>query len=122
MKKWFIHPEPTLPKNLSVNEEAAVKIIKNLISRDDSAMYYDPENFEWYIESDPYFVVLDSGKATIINTDYSHEVNLQGKTEHYLSHLCSKETHKRRQELKTKYLNKVKKNLTTILKKIEEDN
>jgi|FLOH01.1.fsa_nt_gi hypothetical protein len=120
MKKWFLHPEPTLPKEMSPNEEKAVQIVQHLITRPDSDMYYDPETFEWYIEATPYFVVMEVGKVIVINTDYSHEVRVQMKTEDYLSHICSKETSKRRQAMKQKYLGKVKRNLNVILDSIKK--
>ena len=120
MKDWFKQPDPTLPKNMSPNEEKVVNIVQQLITRPDSDMYYDPETFEWYIEATPYFVVMESGKVIVINTDYSHEVKVQIKTEAYLSHICSKETSKRRQAMKQKYLGKVKRNLDVILDSIKK--
>lgn len=119
MKDWFKQKEPTLPKKLSENEQHAVEIIQHLISRKKSEMYHDPEKHEWYIEANPYFVCLEAGKVVINNTDYSHEVRIDPKTEYYLSYICSKETSKRRQEMKAKYMNKVQKNLKVILSAVK---
>lgn len=120
MKDWFKQKEPTLPKKLSENEQHAVEIIQHLISRKESHMYYDPEKFEWYIEVKPYLVVIESGKVVIFNTKLSHEVRLEGKTELYLSHICSREISKRRQQMKATYESKVENNLGVVLSEVKK--
>jgi len=117
---WLKKKDPTLPKNLDTAEQQVVDIFQELLINPKTELHYDPEKYECFLECDPYFMVMEAGKAIIVNSIYSHEVRLSLKTEAYISFNFNKEVSKRRQALKLKYLSKVEKNLGNILESLKK--
>lgn len=124
---WFKKKDPTLPKNINPAEQQVVDIFRELLVNPKTELHYDPEKYECFLECEPYFMVLESGKAIVVNSIYSHEVQISNKTEVYLNFNFNKEVSKRRQSMKerrqsmkAKYLSNVEKNLGTILDNIRK--
>lgn len=117
---WLKKKNPTRPKNLDTPEEQIIDIFESLLENSSSELHYDPERFECFVECEPYFMVLEAGKAIIVNSIYSHEVRMSNQTEMYLSFIFGREVSKRRQAMKGKYLSKVEKNLGNILTNVRK--
>lgn len=117
---WFKKKEPTLSKNIDLTEQQVVEIFQELLANSQTKLQYDPETYECFLEREPYLMVIDSGKAIVVNSIYSHEVKISVKTEIFMNSKFSKELSKRRQALKAKYLSKVEKNLGTILDDVKK--
>jgi len=111
---------PTLPKNINPQERTVVDIIKNMLSKPDSKLYYDPETFECYIVNGSYYIFIEPRIVKVINSTFGYDIEIQSETEFYLTDLFKKEASKRRKQFKRDTISKIDKSLNTILEDIKK--
>jgi hypothetical protein len=108
----------SIPKNEYETECAA--ICKNLIAKKDTALLISPISGKRYIKSDDnqIFIIIEPKQLTIVNHQYSYNIDIWGKPFERISKIFDIEVEKRREKMENEIRSNVKHSLTNIYKNL----
>lgn len=114
--KWIRTLTPKEKIEHSAYEKECISICKELISREDSLLLMSPISGKRYIKSDDdqIFVIIESNQITIVNHQYSYNIDIWGKALIRISEMFDREVEKRREEMETEIRSNVKHSLSSI--------
>ena len=108
----------SIPKN--EYETECVAICKNLISKRDTSLLISPISGKRYIKSDDnqIFIIIEPKQLTIVNHQYSYNIDIWGKPFERISKMFDIEVEKRREKMENEIRSNVKHSLTNIYKNL----
>lgn len=101
-------------------ESECISICKNLIHKDNTKLLISPISKKRYIKSDDkqIFIIMETGQLTIVNHNYSYNINVLPKSYDRLTSLFDNEVEKRRQKMEDEIRSNVKHSLSNIYQNI----
>jgi hypothetical protein len=105
-------------------EKESLSICKNLIHKDSSKLLISPISKKRYIKNDDkkIFIIIETRLLTIVNHNYSYNIELHPKSYDILSLIFDNEVEKRRQIMENEITSNVKHSLTNIYNNIVNEN
>ena len=97
-------------------ENECLSICKNLINKENSKLLISPISGKRYIKNDEkqIFIIIETRQLTIVNHNYSYNINLLPKSFDRLIKLFDNEVEIRRQKMEDEIRSNVKHSLTNI--------
>jgi hypothetical protein len=101
-------------------EKESISICKNLITKDASKLLISPISGKRYIKNDEkkIFIIIEGKTLTIVNHNYSYNIELLSKSYDRLVIIFDNEVEKRRQKMEDEIRSNVKHSLTNIYNNI----
>jgi hypothetical protein len=101
-------------------EKESISICKNLITKDTSKLLISPISGKRYIKNDEkrIFIIIEHRSLTIVNHNYSYNIELLLKSYDRLVIIFDNEVEKRRQKMEDEIRSNVKHSLTNIYNNI----
>jgi gas vesicle protein len=95
-------------------------IAKRLISKQETTLLISPISGKRYIKSDgnQLFIIIESHQMTIVNHQYSYNIDIAGKSFEKISQVFDAEVEKRREDMETEIRSNVKHSLSNIYKSL----
>ena len=123
LKTIQISNYPNKQKTLQEYEKECFSICKALIRQPNSIMLMSPISGKRYIESDDkqLFIIIEHDQITIVNHQYSYNINLWGKPMERLIKTFDIEIEKRREAMEIEIRSNVKHSLSNIFKTIRHE-
>lgn len=105
-------------------EKESLSICKNLITKDTSKLLISPISGKRYIKNDEkkIFIIIENRTLTIVNHNYSYNIDLSVKSYDRLTTIFDNEVEKRRQKMEDEIRSNVKHSLTNIYNNIINEN
>lgn len=105
-------------------ERESLVICKNLIIKDTSKLLISPISGKRYIKNDEkkIFIIIENRTLTIVNHNYSYNIELSVKSYDRLTNIFDNEVEKRRQKMEDEIRSNVKHSLTNIYNNIINEN
>jgi hypothetical protein len=110
-----MNPAPKEPKEMSDKEQTVMNIVINLLGKSSTILEYDIKTSECSLRNGNYFVTLEAGSVSVVNSKFGYDISVSLKLEIYLTYLFREEMHKRRQETKANIQKKVEHSLKSVL-------
>lgn len=108
------------PKDQNHNEyeKECISIVKALILQEDSVLLMSPLSGKRFIKSDAnqLFIIIEAQTITIVNHQYSYNINTWGKTLERIVSMFDVEVEKRRTAMEMEIRSNVKHSLSNIYK------
>jgi hypothetical protein len=108
------------PKDQNHNEyeKECISIVKALILQEDSVLLMSPLSGKRFIKSDTnqLFIIIEAQTITIVNHQYSYNINAWGKTLERIVSMFDVEVEKRRTAMEMEIRSNVKHSLSNIYK------
>jgi hypothetical protein len=113
-----INPKHDIPFN--EYEKESISICKELIHQENSILLISPLSGKRYIEShdSQLFVIIELKQLTIVNHQYSYNINIWNKTYDLISNIFDVEVEKRRDKMENEIRSNVKHSLSNIYKNL----
>jgi outer membrane cobalamin receptor len=113
-----VNPKPDI--SLDEYEKESMAICKELIHQEDSTLLISPISGKRYIESydSQLFIIIELKQLTIVNHQYSYNINIWDKTYNRISNLFDIEVEKRREKMENEIRSNVKHSLSNIYKNL----
>lgn len=107
-------------KQTSDYEMESFGICKRLISNPHTILLISPISGKRYIKSDDnhLFIIIEGHQLTIVNHQYSYNINIQGKSYERIAQIFDAEVEHRREEMETEIRSNVKHSLSNIYKNL----
>lgn len=106
------------PKNINQQENYAISIWSMLVHNDETELFYNPENYECYVEYNgeggPIYIFLEERNMRIINTVVVYDIRLTTATEQWCTKIFNREVNRRRTHFKTEAFSKVNNSLERL--------
>ena len=104
-------------------EKESISICKNLITKDASKLLISPISGKRYIKNDEkkIFIIIEGKTLTIVNHNYSYNIELLSKSYDRLVIIFDNEVEKRRQKMEDEIRSNVKHSFTNIYNNIVKD-
>ena len=101
-------------------EKESLSICKNLMNKDNSKLLISPISQKRYIKNDEkkIFIIIEGKTLTIVNHNYSYNIELLSKSYDRLVIIFDNEVEKRRQKMEDEIRSNVKHSLTNIYNNI----
>jgi hypothetical protein len=101
-------------------EVESFAICKRLISKRETTLLISPISGKRYIKSDDnqLFVIIESHQMTIVNHQYSYNIDIAGKSFEKISQVFDAEVEKRREDMEAEIRSNVKHSLSNIYKSL----
>jgi hypothetical protein len=111
---------PTIDKHASDYDHEAFSISKRLISKRETTLLISPISGKRYIKSDDnqLFIIIESHQMTIVNHQYSYNIDIAGKSFEKISQVFDAEVEKRREDMEAEIRSNVKHSLSNIYKNL----
>ena len=95
-------------------------ICRRLISKRETILLISPISGKRYIKSDDnqLFIIIESHQMTIVNHQYSYNIDIAGKAYERLSQVFDAEVEHRREQMETEIRSNVKHSLSNIYKNL----
>ena len=95
-------------------------ICKRLISKRETTLLISPISGKRYIKSDDnqLFIIIESHQMTIVNHQYSYNIDIAGKSFEKISQVFDAEVEKRRENMEAEIRSNVKHSLSNIYKNL----
>ncbi len=105
-------------------EKESISICKNLIHKESSKLLISPISKKRYIKNDnkKIFIIIESRLLTIVNHNYSYNIELHPKVYDLLTLIFDNEVEKRRQVMENEIKSNVKHSLSNIYNNIINEN
>lgn len=105
-------------------EKESISICKNLIHKESSKLLISPISKKRYIKNDnkKIFIIIESRLLTIVNHNYSYNIDLHPKVYDLLTLIFDNEVEKRRQVMENEIKSNVKHSLSNIYNNIINEN
>jgi len=105
-------------------EKESMSICKNLINKESSKLLISPISKKRYIKNDnkKIFIIIESRLLTIVNHNYSYNIELHPKVYDLLTLIFDNEVEKRRQVMENEIKSNVKHSLSNIYNNIINEN
>ena len=105
-------------------EKESMSICKNLINKESSKLLISPISKKRYIKNDnkKIFIIIESRLLTIVNHNYSYNIELHPKVYDLLTLVFDNEVEKRRQVMENEIKSNVKHSLSNIYNNIINEN
>lgn len=99
-------------------EKECISIVKALILQEDSVLLMSPLSGKRFIKSDvnQLFIIIEDRTITIVNHQYSYNINVWGKTLERIVNMFDVEVEKRRTLMEMEIRSNVKHSLSNIYK------
>lgn len=99
-------------------EKECISIVKALILQEDSVLLMSPLSGKRFIKSDAnqLFIIIEAHTITIVNHQYSYNINVWGKTLERIVNMFDVEVEKRRNMMEMEIRSNVKHSLSNIYK------
>lgn len=114
LKIYRISNQQPIPKN--EYESECVAICKNLILKEHTSLLISPISGKRYIKSDDnqIFIIIEPKQLTIVNHQYSYNIDIWGKPFERISKIFDIEVEKRREKMELEIRSNVKHSLINI--------
>ena len=101
-------------------EKECISIVKALILQEDSVLLMSPISNKRFIKSDEnqLFIIIEAHTITIVNHNYSYNINVWGKTLQRIVNMFDVEVEKRRTAMEMEIRSNVKHSLSNIYKSL----
>ena len=101
-------------------EVESFAICKRLISKQETTLLISPISGKRYIKSDgnQLFIIIESHQMTIVNHQYSYNIDIAGKSFEKISQVFDAEVEKRREQMEADIRSNVKHSLSNIYKNL----
>jgi hypothetical protein len=101
-------------------ETECLSICTNLIHKENTKLLISPISKKRYIKNDDkrIFIIMESDQLTIVNHNYSYNINVLPKSYDRLTSLFDNEVEKRRQKMEDEIRSNVKHSLSNIYQNI----
>ena len=101
-------------------EVESFAICKRLISKQETTLLISPISGKRYIKSDgnQLFIIIESHQMTIVNHQYSYNIDIAGKSFEKISQVFDAEVEKRREDMEAEIRSNVKHSLSNIYKSL----
>jgi hypothetical protein len=101
-------------------EVESFAICKRLISKQETTLLISPISGKRYIKSDgnQLFIIIESHQMTIVNHQYSYNIDIQGKAYKKIAQVFDAEVEHRRENMETEIRSNVKHSLSNIYKSL----
>jgi len=111
---------PNIDKHASDYDNEAFSIAKRLISKRETVLLISPISGKRYIKSDDnqLFIIIESHQMTIVNHQYSYNIDIAGKSFEKISQVFDAEVEKRREDMEAEIRSNVKHSLSNIYKNL----
>ena len=121
--KLFKTINPKQDTHFNEYEKESITICKELIHQEDSTLLISPISGKRYIESgdSQLFIIIESKQLTIVNHQYSYNINIWTKTYDQISNIFDIEVEKRREKMETEIRSNVKHSLSNIYKNLTHE-
>lgn len=118
--KTFRLMNPNIDKHASDYDHEAFSIAKRLISKRETILLISPISRKRYIKSDDnqLFIIIESHQMTIVNHQYSYNIDIAGKSFEKISQVFDAEVEKRRENMEAEIRSNVKHSLSNIYKNL----
>jgi hypothetical protein len=114
LKIYKLSNQQNIPKN--EYESECVAICKNLILKEHTSLLISPISGKRYIKSDDnqIFIIIEPKQLTIVNHQYSYNIDIWGKPFDRISKIFDIEVEKRREKMEIEIRSNVKHSLINI--------
>jgi hypothetical protein len=118
--KWLRLFETKKTREPSDYEKECFYVCKALINQEDSVLLMSPISGKRYIKSedDQIFIIIEENQITIVNHNYSYNIDLWGTVLTRISNVFDIEVEKRRASMETEIRSNVKHSLSNIYKNL----
>lgn len=118
--KWLRLFETKETREPSAYEKECFYVCKALINQADSVLLMSPISGKRYIKSedDQIFIIIEENQITIVNHNYSYNIDLWGTALTRISNMFDIEVEKRRAAMETEIRSNVKHSLSNIYKNL----
>jgi hypothetical protein len=101
----------------------AFAICKRLISKRETTLLISPISGKRYIKSDDsqLFIIIESHQMTIVNHQYSYNIDIAGKAHERIAQVFDAEVERRREQMETEIRSNVKHSLSNIYKSLSNE-
>ena len=98
-------------------------ICKRLISKRETTLLISPLSGKRYIKSDDnqLFIIIESHQMTIVNHQYSYNIDIAGKAHERIAQVFDAEVERRREQMETEIRSNVKHSLSNIYKSLSNE-
>ena len=98
-------------------------ICKRLISKDETTLLISPLSGKRYIKSDDnqLFIIITNHQMTIVNHQYSYNIDVAGKSYEKISQVFDAEVERRRELMESEIRSNVKHSLSNIYKSLSNE-
>ena len=95
-------------------------ICKRLISKRETTLLISPLSGKRYIKSDDnqLFIIIESHQMTIVNHQYSYNIDIAGKAHERIAQVFDAEVERRREQMETEIRSNVRHSLSNIYKNL----
>lgn len=95
-------------------------ICRRLISKRETTLLISPISGKRYIKSDDnqLFIIIEGHQLTIVNHQYSYNIDIQGKSYERIAQIFDAEVEKRREKMEAEIRSNVKHSLSNIYKNL----
>jgi len=116
--KWLRIFAPRDTREPSAYEKECIAVCKALICQEDSVLLISPISGKRYIKSDDnqIFIIIQASQITIVNHNYSYNIDIWGKALSRIVNMFDLEVEKRRDAMETEIRSNVKHSLSNIHK------
>ena len=118
--KWLRFFESKEDREPSVYEKECFSVCKALINQEDSVLLMSPISGKRYIKSedDQIFIIIEQNQITIVNHNYSYNIDIWGNALTRISNMFDIEVEKRRDLMESEIRSNVKHSLSNIYKNL----
>ncbi len=101
-------------------ETEAFAICRNLINKRETTLLISPISGKRYIKSDDnqLFIIVELDQLTIVNHQYSYNIDIKGKAYERISRVFDNEVETRREKMEAEIRSNVKHSLSNIYKNL----
>jgi hypothetical protein len=118
--KWLRLFAPKDDREPSAYEKECFHVCRALIDQEDSVLLMSPISGKRYIKSedDQIFIIIEQNQITIVNHNYSYNIDIWGSALSRISNMFDIEVEKRRDAMETEIRSNVKHSLSNIYKNL----
>ena len=111
---------PNIDRKVTEYDNEAFSICKRLTSKPESILLISPISGKRYIKSDDnqLFIIIESHQMTIVNHQYSYNIDIAGKAYEKISQVFDSEVERRREKMEAEIRANVKHSLSNIYKSL----
>ena len=98
-------------------------ICHNLMEKESTSLLISPISKKRYIKSDEtqIFIIIEPNQMTIVNHNYSYNIDIWGRPYEKLAHIFDHEVERRREKMEMEIKSNVKHSLTNIYQNLFND-
>ena len=113
----------TTAQDKSEYERECISVCKALIHKEASVLLLSPISGKRYIKShdEQLFIIIESNLITIVNHQYSYNINIWGKPLETIIRMFDIEVEKRREAMEMEIRSNVKHSLANIFKNLSDE-